>query len=202
MPSKQWVCPISSPLKKGATGGLSASANRATGKTLLDKPAVAPDYRVFSGFSTGCWGTVKAPAIPIPGVGIPLEISPHTIVRPLSLVCGRPAISSPRGRDRLKRRILPNNFLDRRMSNDIIPDENRRFPRQVLPLLGGQRCKIHRASLDESACLRPLRGGVPGPVGQFDSGFVSRFSQLGIPLRFQQRRRCEGGPIRVRLGRP
>ena len=40
--------PISILLKKRATGGSSASANRATGKTLLDKPAVAPDNRVNS----------------------------------------------------------------------------------------------------------------------------------------------------------
>jgi len=43
------------PPNKGTTGGLSASASIATSKkTLLDKPAVAPDGQVYSSFSTGC----------------------------------------------------------------------------------------------------------------------------------------------------
>jgi hypothetical protein len=45
---------VNSLLIKGAPRGLSASANCVTGKTLLDKPAVAPDFRMFFGFSTGC----------------------------------------------------------------------------------------------------------------------------------------------------
>jgi len=40
--------------KKGATGGLPASANRVNGKTLLDKPAVASEDWAFSRFWAGC----------------------------------------------------------------------------------------------------------------------------------------------------
>ena len=42
-------------MRMGATGGLSASAERVTGKTLLGKPAVAPNswmFLVFNGLLT------------------------------------------------------------------------------------------------------------------------------------------------------